>query len=242
MHYPRIHIVTTRELEPVLIEKAALAGIQIDLLPLITTVMLHTKPLEQKIDQLAGSALPVIFTSLNAAKAVTALLKQKPDWQIFTIGTATKEYVCSYFGAESIVAVADNASGLAEKIIPSGVERLVYFCGNKRREELPEKLCEAGLQLEEVVVYHTTYTAIRTGTGYEGILFFSPGAADSFFAVNSVNQATVLFAIGNTTAAALLAYTHNKIVVSEVPSADMLVQKTIAYFDNLNIFHDRTQE
>src|SRR5258706_9822828 len=43
---------------------------------------------------------------------------------------------------------------------------------------------------------------------YDGILFFSPSGVESFFNTNEVNEQTILFAIGNTTATEIKKYTN----------------------------------
>ena len=65
---------------------------------------------------------------------------------------------------------------------------------------------------------------------YHGILFFSPSAVQSFFQKNKLRDATILFAIGNTTANEIKKFTDKKIVTSELPEKENLVGKVIEYF------------
>lgn len=109
---------------------------------------------------------------------------------------------------------------------------MVFFCGDLRREELPDLLKKAGIELTEVVVYQTLETPIKINKDYDGILFFSPSAVKSFFSINQVNSNALFFAIGNTTANAIKPFSKNSIIVSEFPAKDQLLDKAIKYFSN----------
>jgi uroporphyrinogen-III synthase len=61
-------------------------------------------------------------------------------------------------------------------------------------------------------------------------MFFSPNGVNSFFRINKISPNAVLFAIGNTTAAALSAKANNKVIVCETPSKALMVDTVIQYF------------
>jgi uroporphyrinogen-III synthase len=84
-----------------------------------------------------------------------------------------------------------------------------------------------------VVVYETIETPVKIDKKYNGILFFSPSAARSFFSINKIDTDTVLFAIGTTTAVELRKFSHNKILVGEHPNKEQLAEKAIGYFGEL---------
>jgi uroporphyrinogen-III synthase len=66
---------------------------------------------------------------------------------------------------------------------------------------------------------------------YDGILFFSPSAVESFFSKNKLPEQTVLFAIGNTTAKTIhRRYCNNRIMISDQPGKDELIEQAIEYF------------
>ena len=211
-------------------------GIAIDERSLIATEPVINEQLRATINRLGEQTAHIAITSINAAKTVVAYLAYRPaHWNIFTIGTATHDFVSSWFGKESIAGVAENATGLADLILSTDVRAICFFCGDQRRDELPEKLAGSRVQVQELVVYHTIYTPVRIDEVYDGILFFSPGAAHSFFSVNSLPSTTILFAIGNTTADSIRACTPNRVVTSERPAAAALVEKLITYFTYINI-------
>ena len=167
---------------------------------------------------------------MNAVEAVNEYLLSKPEWNIFSIGQTTKELISNFFGEERIVATADDANSLADTIIEKGVKEIVFFCGDQRRDELPEKLKAENIKVEEIMVYRTIATAKRVSKHYDGILFFSPSAVDSFFTANTIERNVILFAIGNTTAYAIKQKVNNKIVVTEQPGKEALVKKMLDYF------------
>jgi len=80
------------------------------------------------------------------------------------------------------------------------------------------------------VVYQTLATPHKIQKDYFGVLFFSPSAVQSFFSKNKVKDRTILFAIGNTTANEIKKYSNNKIIISDEPGKENLVQKMIEYF------------
>ncbi|GAC1708945.1 MAG: hypothetical protein NVS9B7_26700 [Flavisolibacter sp.] len=125
---------------------------------------------------------------------------------------------------------ADNALMLAQKIINHGIKELVFFCGNKRREELPLILKNNGIKLHEVIVYETLETPILVTEPFEAILFFSPSAVNSFFFLNRISINTLCFAIGQTTANAITVHAKNKIITSTTPSPAAMVLDLIKHY------------
>jgi uroporphyrinogen-III synthase len=114
---------------------------------------------------------------------------------------------------------------------------VIFFCGDQRRDEMPDQLKINSIKVTEIVVYKTTLTPQKIEKKYEGILFFSPSAVKSFFQINEVPDQTVLFAIGNTTADELKSFSKNKIVTSDVPTRETLIDKVISYFQVNPIHH-----
>lgn len=159
-----------------------------------------------------------------------------PGWNVYCLEGATQEALKQQYGIRhKIAGTAANAASLAQEIIRNGEKGpLVFFCGDKRRDELPDLLQQHNIMLEELIVYETTETPALAGQEYDGILFLSPSAVKSFFSVNNLPQHTVCFSIGPTTARALQEHTGNKIITSTSPSMEQLVKTTIFYFNNIN--------
>lgn len=224
MNY-EITILSTRPLPATMLEEAEQNGIRVDIISFI-----HTEPvpgLDEQITGLLNKELTVIFTSMNAVEAVGG---HHANWKIFCIGDATQAAVKRHFGEDAIAGTAQNAAELADVIINAGVKEAVFFCGDIRRAELPDKLAAANIPLKEITVYRTIPTPKKIEKSYNGILFFSPSAAESFFSVNQLSPYTVLFAIGNTTGNTIRKFTGNAVITSDAPGKEELARHAIAYF------------
>jgi uroporphyrinogen-III synthase len=228
----KIHILSTRPLPDQLIQEAAAEGIDVEVASFIRTNRVQTEAVFVEIDRAFSRKATVIFTSMNAVDAVAACQKDpQPDWRIYCIGYQTGELVKSFFGEERIAGTASSAKDLATQIIRQQ-ERgdLIFFCGDRRRDELPGLLKQNGIALQEIVVYETHTMPHPAEKNYAGILFFSPSAAESFFSGNKVPGETVLFAIGQSTAAEIRKYSDNRLVAGDEPGKEKLLRKAIAYF------------
>ena len=216
-----------------LVEKSLVKGIMMEVVPFIQTETIDSVEVQQEVEQAAVKSTTVIFTSKNAVEAVISLLEdQHPDWSIYCIGHATKESVADYFGEDKIMATADNATDLAELIVQENpVDEALFFCGNQRRDELPDRLKANDIEVQEIRVYHTVAVPKKITKKYDGIVFFSPSAVDSFFTVNKLPPNTILFAIGNTTANSIKKYSENKIIISKKPDKNDMIRQVINYFN-----------
>lgn len=228
----KIAILSTRPLETALIEAAKAKDIHIDIVSFIDTTPVATTSIKEEISKILKQPASVVFTSMNAVNTVAAYINgHTPDWNIFCIGHTTRQLAARYFGEQSIHTVGNNASELADKMISSRqVKQVVFFCGDQRREELPGKLRQNGITVQEVIVYHTISTPHKIDKAYDGILFFSPSAVQSFFYANAVPPATILFAIGQTTADAIKSFSGNTVIEPERPGKDELVKKMFHFF------------
>ncbi|MER3470984.1 MAG: hypothetical protein C4330_06515 [Chitinophagaceae bacterium] len=228
-------VLSTKRLEPSLIEQARENSIEIIEQEAIKTHPILTKEKQNEIFQVIQNKLEfAVFTSSNAVVAVNELLDYQlgppeTNWKIFSLSGKTKEALEeNKFG--TIVETADDAKELADHIIEKKVKEIVFFCGNKRRDELPTMLKDAGVQVQEVVVYETIETPMVNSISIDAILFFSPSAVQSFFSANQLNKDTVCFAIGQTTANSIKGFTSNQLLISTEPSQQAIVNKTINYF------------
>jgi uroporphyrinogen-III synthase len=232
MQQNEISILSTGSLDQPLTEAAAERHISIETIPFIVTKPLESAVLQPILKPLTQQAAYVVFTSTHAVEAVANNLQSLPaNWTFFCIGHATRKLVAKQFGDSSIAAVADNGAALAQEIIKYGVAKeLVFFCGDHRRNELPDQLRASGTKVREIITYETKLTPQKLSRHYEGILFFSPSAVESFFSANAVSPHTVLFSIGQTTAKALQEHSENKIVVANKPDKADVMKKVFEYF------------
>lgn len=224
-----IPILSTRSLNPDLINRAAEYNIIITEIPFIIIEAINSVEVQQEIEASYLLDTTVIFTSKNSVEAVGDCLDIFPAWRIYCIGHATRDLVIAYFGEEYIAGIADYGEDLADLIIADEVKDAVFFCGNKRRDVLPDKLTKAGINVQEITVYQNISNPTKVEEEFFGILFFSPSAVESFFKNNKMGNA-VAFAIGNTTADAISKYTKNKIIITPSPDPELMLDLAIEYF------------
>ncbi len=204
----------------------------IDVVPFTKITYEISESVEKQLKELLKKKAVVVFTSNNAIKSITAYLgNSHPAWKIFCIGNTTYALAKKYFGKEQVMQTASTAAELAVKIISNVQEsEVVFFCGNLRRNDLPDAVRQKGMAVREITVYQTTLSPITVNKDYDAILFFSPSAAESFFRVNSLPGKTVVFVIGNTTAGCIRKYAANKIIIADEPDKDKLISKAIRFF------------
>lgn len=230
-----IPILCTRAIDPYLIQTSERAGFTLDIVPFIRIEAVNTEELKKQIELLSTQVITVAFTSMNAVENVTNLLGgRRPNWKIFCTAHATRRSVVNYFGPDAVGGVAENASGLADSINASSRDhRVVFFCGDQHREELPRKLRDHGTEISEVIVYQTILLPRRVTRNYKGVLFFSPTAVVSYFSADNTVKNQILFAIGDTTATSIRSYCNNKIVTPAVPDQKHLIQKLVDCYPEL---------
>ena len=226
-----IEILSTRPVGEEMKREANEQNILIDEISFISTEEVIGTTTRQRIYELSKQEVTVVFTSVNAVKAVSNYVSGKTLWHIYCIGYTTRELVENTFSKENISGTAENSAQLAKTIIDGGpAKEIVFFCGDIRRNELPVKLKDAGIEVEELIVYKTISTPQKVAKGYDGILFFSPSAVDSFFSTNRITDQTKIFAIGTTTGEAAMTHTQNPIIVSEIPAKKNLINLMIEHF------------
>lgn len=165
-----------------------------------------------------------IFTSKNALRFVAK--KSVIIKNTFCVGPKSKAMAEAqgYLVIES----ANNAESLAQSIVENHARRsFVFFSGARRRDILPKILKAHKISFKEVTVYNTLLTPKTFGGSYDGVLFFSPSAVESFIEYNDLNN-TVCFCIGETTAAIAEKYS-NDIITAKIPSVENVLIQVIKY-------------
>ena len=236
MQHTRIPILCTAPLSKHLVRTAAENGLDIDIIPFIKIEAIESAEVARLIRLYAAKTIRAVFTSLNAAETVIKELNGvKPLWRLYCIGNTTRDTLVRYFGSNSVHSVGNTASDLANNMIgTSDRDKVIFFCGDHRREELPGILNDNQIELEEIIVYRTIQVTNNISKDYHAIMFFSPSAVSSFFATNQVDRRTILFAIGETTSESIKTYSENLIVVADEPGKEKLVHTMISYYQSLN--------
>lgn len=224
-----INILSTALLDDDIMSEADSGKVKIDAHAFID-IDAVTSQLE-RIKELSQLEITAVFTSNNAARVLDlALHGQKPAWKVYCIEGATCRRVSRWLGEECIAGTGTDSAVLAQSIISAQESSITFFCGDQRRPDLPEQLSAAGIAIEEITVYKTILTPVTIIKEYDAILFYSPTGVESFFMKNTLEASTVLFAIGNTTAAAIRERCSNKVVVGAYPDKALLVKSAYDYF------------
>lgn len=169
----------------------------------------------------------IIFTSKNAVRIV---LDKKPDLKtksIFCVGEKTAAFLKE--NGFKVKETANYGQELAEKISLSYQnEDFLFFCGRKRRRELPDYLRSENINISEVEVYDTHLIQKKIDRTFDGVLFFSPSAVRSYSTFNDLSE-SIAFCIGKTTASEAKNFTDD-IVVANRPTIENVIVQVVKYF------------
>lgn len=166
-----------------------------------------------------------IITSKNAAKAI--IRKNLIIENCFCVGEKTALFLKE--NNYPVTEIADYGTSLAHIITKKyAEENFVFFCGDKRREELPSILKESSIALEEIQVYKTLLNLKKFQQEFDGVLFYSPSGVKSFFSKNKM-QGSTAFCIGTTTASEAKKFTDNIVIATRPSTENVLVQVVKKY-------------
>tara|TARA_R110002020_G_scaffold83287_7_gene206407 strand:- start:50 stop:721 length:672 start_codon:yes stop_codon:yes gene_type:complete len=176
-----------------------------------------------------------LFTSKNAVKAFFHCggLENK-EINCFCVGPKTEALLNE--NGFNITKSAENAADLGEFIVKNFKnEDFYFFCGNKRRGELPITLAENKVSLTEVEVYKTALNSKKFSQKFEAVLFFSPTGVQSFAELNSW-EALLAVCIGETTASEAKKHTSNVAIANSTTIESVIAKavKTIKNYDRKN--------
>lgn len=177
----------------------------------------------EEVDFIAGEKIEnAIITSQNAVKA---LIDNKVQIEnCFCVGEKTKTMLEA--NGHQVKVMTDYGKELAEIIVQEYAdEKFTFFCGNLRRDELPELLTKNKNDFTEIEVYKTILKPKKFERSFDGVLFFSPSAVESFVKENSLKNIKV-FCIGTTTAAEAEKHT-NKIIIATKPTIENVIVQVV---------------
>ncbi|MDD3722903.1 MAG: uroporphyrinogen-III synthase, partial [Lutibacter sp.] len=171
-----------------------------------------------------------VFTSKNAVIGILNQfsLEELQFENVYCVGNKTSRFLEEK--NVKITGKANSAEELADEILLNkDIDEVYFFCGNLRRNELPEILTENNVKVNEVEVYTTNLKPIKIKSTYDGILFFSPSSIKSYLTKNTDTQ-NVVFCIGNTTASEAIDEFENVFVADE-PTVENVIKSVNQYFD-----------
>lgn len=173
----------------------------------------------------------LIFTSQNAVLSVlknenNSFLKDK---FCFCVGIKTKHLL------EENGFKVEKSFEYAEDLVVFLVENhfdkeFTFFSGNLRKDTIPTAFQKNNIIFEEIEVYKTVLTPHKIDNQFDGILFFSPSAVQSYLKENNISN-EVCFCIGTTTAAEIKKDIKN-IVIANQPTVENVIIQCINYFKN----------
>lgn len=171
----------------------------------------------------------LLFTSKNAVLSVLqnekiALLKQK---NCICVGEKTKELLVK--NGFKVLDFAHYADDLVQIISEKYSHfSFSFFCGNLRRDVLPDFFKKNQIKFEEIQVYGNKLTPYKITEPMDAILFFSPSGVMSYLKENKL-ESQLCFCIGKTTAEALQPYT-DKIILSKKPTISSVLEEVVGFY------------
>jgi uroporphyrinogen-III synthase len=187
----------------------------------------------RKLDRYAA----VACTSPRSARAFadrlrTLGVKTMPGTTFWAAGAGTAEALGHGLGEvrrpdERAVGDGGAAAALADALIAAGLDGPVLFpCGDMRRDELPTRLRDDGIEVDEVVCYRSVLAgeteARRAAARGQVLVVASPSVADLLARACPPGMRPAMVAVGPTTAAAARASGWPPARVAARPTAEAL--------------------
>jgi uroporphyrinogen-III synthase len=192
-------------------------------------------PVDEAIREL-GRHEAVAFTSPRAATAFAGRLGDVEPARLPPVWVAGRGTAAALASTARAVRAAPEeetgrlgaAAALAAAMLEAGVVGPVLFpCGEIRRDELPTRLRQEGIEVREVVCYRSVVAddeAARTAVRRAAILMVaSPSVAELVARVSAATPRPLLLAVGPTTAAAARAAGWPPAAVAQRPDIEALL-------------------
>ncbi len=161
-----------------------------------------------------------IVSSHNAVKQLMSEKITAQNW--YCVGEKSKNHLIQ--NGQNVAKTAQNASELADFITKyANNDEFLFFCGDRKRDELPDILRQNDVRLKLLEIYRTELNPQRISGDFDAILFFSPSAVQSFVSLNTMNNC-MAFCIGHTTANEALKHTSNIVVAKKATIDNVLIQ------------------
>ena len=175
-----------------------------------------------------------IFTSQNAVRSLQANQAQiqlNKMERCFAVGEQTADQL-SEIGLSALVPKRHNSEELSELLKDYSSESFLYFTGNLRQKTLIHFFEDHESPYKEIKVYDTLLIQPEIDLeDYDAICFCSPSAVHSFFKNYQPKNNQPCFAIGNTTAVALVDYS-DYVMLAEQTNVFSLIQSCHQYLNS----------
>ena len=222
---------------PGLVEALRAIPVAVEEAPLMTFAPpLDWRPVDAALAELARFEA-VAFTSPRSARAFAERAAgcgaTVPEaTAIWAAGAGTAQALGDHLGAvhrpdERAVGDRGAAGALALALLAAGIHGPVLFpCGDLRRDELPARLRDDGISVEEIVCYRSVLAgesdARRAAERARVLVVASPSVADLLARACPPGVRPALLAVGPTTAAAAQASGWPPAAVAARPTAEAL--------------------
>ena len=186
----------------------------------------------------------LVFTSQHAVRIFFDVLNDHdieldPSVKIFSTSGETKSLLEKYGYSPTLS--AHSAEPLAHLMLGKAhlTEGVHFICGNLSLPILPNILMENGIFLKKIIVYETVKHPLSikgfspSKKAFEAVVFFSLSAADAFFINNNLEEITIVFTLGATTANYIKEKTGIKsIFMAEKPTIESLIETIEKVFND----------
>jgi uroporphyrinogen-III synthase len=222
------HIVSTKVLHPALIHQMESAGLKVTQADFIRKTILISDSLPAPLHA------TIVLTSQTAVRAWIEIAQRikldLENYPVYCLASATQAMAVRQ--GLKISGVATDAASLADEIVKDkSISAVTFVCGDKRRDELPNRLKKNGVDVQEIIAYKTELVPVKISQPYSAVLFFSPSAVDSFLSLNKMDSSTC-FCLGKTTADHARLSGFSEIHLAKTHTPESLVEKIIHYYKN----------
>ena len=214
-------------------EAFAAAGYETTTVPVLAFTFVHQDALRRRLER-PHSYGGLVLTSPRAVEALADVLQWLPSetaaWHTrpaFAVGPATAAELRA-IGFEPEGEDSGSAALLADHVADRSLAApLLFLCGSRRRDALPDGLGAAGIRFDELCVYETHLRDPLDLTAVPAprwAVFFSPSGVEAAQSATGIDWAGVRkAAIGETTAGALAAQGWRPDAVAAEPSPEAIV-------------------
>lgn len=188
-----------------------------------------------------AAALGARAALLRAEGVVAGAPWHVPKIAVWTTGAATAAALGGLFPAahrpaDGAVRVLGAGAALAEAMLRSGVHGpVLYACGDRRRDELPQRLESAGIAVHEVVCYRTVLAdpaEARARAADADVLVVASPSVAQLLGRCGVEPRPPLVAVGPTTAAAASQAGWPPALVADAPTVPALARALRAFLSS----------
>ena len=175
-----------------------------------------------------------IFTSQNAVRSLMQFQEKIQFDKVnkcYAVGEKTAELLKN-IDLTAEIPQRQNAEALSHLLEEQSSESFLYFTGNLRQDTLINFFEEHDTPYQEIKVYETHLIQPEIDLeNYDAICFCSPSAVHSFFKNYQLKNNQPCFAIGYTTAAALVDYSDN-VMLADQTNVYALIQTCNQYLNS----------